>query len=650
MTNIKIPDSVTSIGESAFDGCSSLGNITIPDGVTEIGIYAFRNCSNLTYITLPLSVTRIGNHAFEECSNLSDVDYAGTELQRAGISIGTSNDCLKDATWNYSGYSGSCGHLNWELKGDGVLTIRGSGEMNSYSGSISAPWYPYKEIITKIVVEDGAENIGNYAFENCYYVTEVVLPENLNRIGDYAFESCYGLTGITIPDSVTYVGERAFEYTGLTSITIPDHITNLSDGLFSNCYDLSAVTLSDGLTSIGSFVFGNCVNLTDITLPDGLTSIGNMAFDTCGFTDITLPGSVESIGTMAFAGCENMMQITIPSGVTTIGEKAIGYTGAEEKMEGFEIWGLPGTAAETYAEANEFKFNCLTTEVGQVESIFAGTNAGGISISWSSAANADKYLVQRKLGSSAWETIATVDGTNYLDETVVSGNIYTYKVTGKNTTADITGPDSPTVNKDFLAPTTVTVRNSMGGIYVSWTPVAGATGYEIWYRGAATGDWKFWKNVTTTSLTDNVGAGKYYEYKVIPFMTVGSTKYYAYSNLSYDGIRRLAAPAITVKNAADAPLISWNAVEGAAQYYVYRKPAGGSWGKIGTTTDTSFSDATAQAGVLYIYEVNSVDAKGGLSPDAVNVYNAFAKATTVKVKNAAGGISVSWTKVAGASG
>ena len=73
LTSISIPDSVTSIGSSAFYGCSSLTSISIPDGVTSIGNYAFYGCSSLTSIVIPDSVTSIGDHAFYECRSLTSV-------------------------------------------------------------------------------------------------------------------------------------------------------------------------------------------------------------------------------------------------------------------------------------------------------------------------------------------------------------------------------------------------------------------------------------------------------------------------------------------------------------------------------------------------------------------------------------------------
>ena len=106
-----IPDSVKSIGEYAFSGCTGLTSITIPDSVTSIGIDAFDGCTGLTSITIPDSVTNIGGAAFYGCKGLTDVYYSGTKAEWSRIVIDELNECLGNATIHYNG--NPCTNHSW---------------------------------------------------------------------------------------------------------------------------------------------------------------------------------------------------------------------------------------------------------------------------------------------------------------------------------------------------------------------------------------------------------------------------------------------------------------------------------------------------------------------------------------------------------
>ncbi|MDR0304161.1 MAG: leucine-rich repeat domain-containing protein, partial [Chitinispirillales bacterium] len=123
------------------------------------------------------------------------------------------------------GQSGKTGPLTWSIS-DGTLTISGGGAMPNYS--ITAPWYFYKNSITKAVIGDSVTSIGSYAFYDCSGLTSVTIPSSVTSIGSYAFYDCSGLTSVTIPSSVTSIGSSAFSYcSGLTSVTIPSSVTSI---------------------------------------------------------------------------------------------------------------------------------------------------------------------------------------------------------------------------------------------------------------------------------------------------------------------------------------------------------------------------------------------------------------------------------------
>ena len=157
ITSITIPESVTSIGERAFQDCLGLTSVVIPEGVTSIGACAFQNCRSLTSITIPKSVTSIRTSAFFECSSLTSITIP-----------------------------------------EGVTSI---GE-----------WvFAHCMRLTSITIPEGVISIRDYAFWNCRSLTSITIPKSVTSIGECAFGDCSSLTSITIPEGVTSIGERAFK-------------------------------------------------------------------------------------------------------------------------------------------------------------------------------------------------------------------------------------------------------------------------------------------------------------------------------------------------------------------------------------------------------------------------------------------------------
>ena len=242
--DLVIPNSVTSISNEAFSGCSGLTSVTIPNSVTSIGDWAF-GYSGLTSVTIPNSVTFIGEYAFCMCSDLTSVTI-GNSVKSIGKY--TFYDCSSLTSVTIGNSVKSIDHFAFDkcssLTSVHISDIKAWCEINFYS-------YPLA--------------YAHHLYMNGEEIKDLIIPNSVTSIGGGAFSECTSLTSVTIGNSVTSIGGGAFsECTSLTSVTIGNSVTTIGDGAFRECSGLTSVTIPNSVESIGNEAFGNCELLSDV--------------------------------------------------------------------------------------------------------------------------------------------------------------------------------------------------------------------------------------------------------------------------------------------------------------------------------------------------------------------------------------------------
>ncbi len=306
ITSIVIPNSVLSIGSSAFAYCNSLTSVKVEfETPLSIASSTFTNRSNAT-LTVPYGCRDfyLAADYWKEFGSIVEMEAPSPTIEFADAAV----KAICVAKWDTN--------EDGEMSEAEAATVTDLGTV--FKGNTSITSFYELQYFT------GLTEIPTQAFMGCSNLTSVVIPDNITSIGYSAFDDCYALASINLPSTITFIDGAAFsDCRSLTSITLPEGIPSMGDWFFDNCTGLTEIIIPNSVTSIGRSAFEGCSGLTSVTIPENVTSIGSYAFFGCeNLISVSLPGSVGAIGERAFQNCRNLESINIPDGITDIN----GYT------------------------------------------------------------------------------------------------------------------------------------------------------------------------------------------------------------------------------------------------------------------------------------------------------------------------------------
>ena len=377
-----IPNSVTSIGEGAFEGCTSLVSIEIPNSVTSIGDYAFA-WSGLTTITvLAATPPTIVGQAFQDVDKSIPVYIPNGTIDAYTSADGWSEftnfiglapgDITAIAEPAEAGTVTGAGHYEYQTctltatASEGYVFVRWieNGEEVSTEAVYTFPVVGDRSLVAHFVLMGNIafddENVkalcvsnwdtdgdGEISYAEAAMVTdlggmfqgneditsfdELQYFTGLTSIGEEAFRGCTSLVSIEIPNSVTSIGDYAFAESGLTTITLPSSVTSIGIGAFSGCANLNEISVDSGnpvydsrdnCNAIIETATNTLINGCSTTIiPNSVTAIGMYAFAYTGLTSVVIPSSVTSIGDYAFAYCTNLSSVLILNDSVEMGDE-----------------------------------------------------------------------------------------------------------------------------------------------------------------------------------------------------------------------------------------------------------------------------------------------------------------------------------------
>ena len=636
ITSVTIPNGVTTIGFSAFNGCIKLERIKFssnldtvcenafnntkwfnnqPNGLVYVGKVAYKYKGDMprnTKITVKSDTVSISESAFKDCANLT------------AILIPSSVKHIdKYAFYNCQGLT----KLNFN---DGIERIE-----NDAFGSC--------EKLTSVNFSETLKSIGAFAFVECKKLSEITIPQSVTSVGEYAFSGCENLASVTVSDDLPYVGGRAFEKTKWLN-SQPDGVVYIGKSAYGYKGDMpknTELSLKSGITNISGYAFYEEKNLTSVKIPETVSRIGNWAFLDCeGLKNVNIPDGVKRIESWTFSNCSSLTNITVPDSVTVLDGLAFSYCTNLKNIELSKNLTEIGMGALSH---------CTSLETIDIpDSVIIMDNIAMAGCSELKSVNIGSNL--KTVGGQVFAGCTSLEkvNVNLNNKNYTSENGIWYD---KNKTIIILYP----YNKKDSAYTTPTSLKELCNGYVG--------SYGILLDNSNLKTVTIEKNVAKIDDYaigfvfdfDNYKINKVKDFTVKGYRGTVAESYAKKNSFNFVALdKTLQTPSISkLENTSGGIKISWNKVLGAYGYRVYQKTSNG-WKRIKDTTATSYTDSAVSVNQTKTYTMRCID-KNGNTVSGYNSKGWSKKYTPVaptisKLENTSGGIKLSWNKVAGVYG
>ena len=583
MTSITIPDSVVKIGNLSLTGCTSLTSVAIPKGVTEIGEDAFGSCSGLTKIDLPSALTTIGHRAFTDTSITKVVIPASVKTIGEGA---FACDSLKEITF----------------QGDAPSMMEGA-----FWGVSATAYYPAGNSTWTSEVLNKDYTYGEPLKWKAYSLTGEMVPPTV-KVSNAASTGKVRLTWDKVDGAVRYEVYRSSTASGtfgMRATTTATEYTNTSAQPGETYYYYIVAVGKNGDFAQSQTVSGTC------TLGAPTMKISNKASN--GKIRLTwekVEGAVkyEVFRADSKDGDYKLQYTTTGTGYTNTGAKA-GQT------FWYKVRAVGADPAATSAFSTAKGRTCDLPR--PTVSLSNEAETGRILVKWNKIEGAVKYSVTRATSEAGpyYAEAGSITGTSYVDTTAQAGKKYYYKVTAVHSDTAANSANSSAKGRvaDLPQPEITVTRNAKGKPQVTWQKIEGAAKYEIYRSTSLDGTFKRIYTATGTKFTNSGAASDVTYYYKVRAVHTNSSGNSAFSDIKCAGAP-LKAPEVSITlTGKGKPSLSWDKVEGAVKYEVYRSEnPNANFVRTYTTSGTGYNNTGAKAGTTYYYKVKAIGGEGAM--------------------------------------